>query len=240
MSFLATLQSARQNGRKLLAVLLDPDKLANHDFDTVIHAVNQSPATHVFVGGSRVAEGRTTQLVAALKQGCQLPVILFPGHPSQVCRQADALLLLSLVSGRNPDYLIGHHVQSAKTLKDSGLEISPTGYLLIDGGKKSAVEEVTSTPALTNDDEIVSTALASQLLGHQLVYLEAGSGAARPVLPQTIGKVARELQIPVIAGGGIRSKNGISDAHQAGATLVVIGTAFEENLDFFNQPSIAP
>lgn len=239
MTFLATIQSAHREGRKLLAILLDPDKLANRDFDAVIHAVNQSPATHIFVGGSRVGDGKTTQLVVALKQGCQLPVILFPGHPSQVCHHADALLLLSLVSGRNPDYLIGHHVKSAKTLKESGLEIIPTGYLLIDGGKKSAVEEVTSTPALTNDDEIVSTALASQLLGHQLVYLEAGSGAVRPVSVQTIAKVAQELEIPVIAGGGIRSASGIRAAHQAGATLVVIGTAFEEDLDFFNLQSTA-
>lgn len=232
-SLYAQIESARRQGRKLIAILLDPDKTASENFSATVSAINSSPATHVFIGGSKVANGKTDELVKFLRQHCQLPLVLFPGHPSQITNHAHGILLLSLVSGRNPDYLIGHHVSAAKTLLESNLEIIPTGYLLIESGKESAVEKVTGTTPLSREDEIVNTAIASELLGHKLVYLEAGSGAAKPVSLETISKVVSALSVPVIAGGGIRSAQGIDDAHNAGATLVVIGTAFEENLKFF-------
>lgn len=234
MTLFNDILTAKASGQKLLAILLDPDKIEHEKFAEIVSAINSSPATHVFIGGSNVADGKTDELAKFLRQNCQLPLVLFPGHPSQITNHAHGILLLSLVSGRNPDYLIGHHVAAAKKLSESNLEIIPTGYLLIESGIESAVERVTGTRPLSAEEEIVNTALASELLGHKLVYLEAGSGAARRVTAQTISKVVSALSIPVIVGGGIRSAQGIDEAFQAGATLVVIGTAFEENLDFFS------
>ena len=235
MNILFDIQSAKAHGEKLLAILLDPDKIEADALDRIAAAIAESPATHIFVGGSRVTIGKTDWLIGELRNRTALPIVLFPGHPSQISTQAHSLLLLSLVSGRNPDFLIAHHVDAAQNLVDSGLEIIPTGYLLIDGAKQSAVEQVTQTKPLSDVDEIVKTALASQLLGHQLVYLEAGSGASVPVSAKIISKVASTLSVPVIVGGGIRTVQGIQDAYKSGATLVVIGTAFEEDLDFFQR-----
>jgi geranylgeranylglyceryl phosphate synthase family protein len=235
MNILSDIQSAKAQGKKLLAILLDPDKIEADALDKISAAIAASPATHIFVGGSRVTIGKTDWLIGELRMRTALPIVLFPGHPSQISAKAHALLLLSLVSGRNPDFLIGHHVDAAHDLVSSGLEIIPTGYLLIDGAKQSAVEQVTQTKPLSDVDEIVNTALASQLLGHQLVYIEAGSGASIPVSAQIISKVASTLTVPLIVGGGINSARGIEEAHEAGATLVVIGTAFEEDLDFFQR-----
>lgn len=226
-------EEAKRQGKKLLAILLDPDKVAAEQFTATASAINESPATHVLIGGSRVANGQTDALVKFMRDNVDLPIVLFPGHPSQISNHAHGILLLSLVSGRNPDFLIGHLVTAAKTLAESNLEIIPTGYLLIESGSESAVERVTGTKPLSVEDEVVDTAIASELLGHKLVYLEAGSGASRPVDTELIRKVASSLSIPLIVGGGIRSARGIEAAHNAGATMVVIGTAFEENIDFF-------
>lgn len=235
MTIYNDIQSAKATGEKLLAILLDPDKIATGQFAATASAINESPATHVLVGGSRVADGQTDALVKFMRENSSLPIVLFPGHPSQISNHAHGILLLSLVSGRNPDYLIGHHVTAAKTLSESNLEIIPTGYLLIESGSASAVERVTGTQPLWAQDVIVDTAIASELLGHKLVYLEAGSGAHRPVDTELISKVASSLSIPLIVGGGIRSSQGIEAAHNAGATMVVIGTAFEHDLHFFKK-----
>lgn len=225
---------AKANGTKLLAILLDPDKINWKQIDELVQKINNSPATHIFVGGSLVKSDAMEKLIDTLKS-CQLPICIFPGHPSQISNNADGILLLSLLSGRNPDFLIQHHVDAAKKLKNSGLEIIPTAYLLIDGGTESAVKIVSKTTPLspTNRDGIVSTAIAGELLGNKLLYLEAGSGAKNRVSDEIISLVSVQVDIPLIVGGGITSAAQIQRVYHAGATMVVIGTAFENNLNFF-------
>ncbi len=221
--------------RKLLAVLIDPDKMDLKLLSQFIDKVNQSIITHIFVGGSTVDRGMTQKLVSALKPLTHLPLVLFPGDVSQISTAADALLFLSLLSGRNPDYLIGKHVEAASLLKDSALEIIPTAYILIESGKETAVQNVTKTQPLSDISTIVNTAKAGELLGMQLIYLEAGSGAKQPINKKTIALVKATVNCPLIVGGGIRSKDALDKAYIAGADMVVIGTAFEQNKSFFKE-----
>jgi len=222
---------------KLLAVLIDPDKMVIENTADFIKKVNQSIATHIFVGGSTVDDFKTELLVLKIKKNTNLPVVLFPGSVSQITENADALLFLSLISGRNSDYLIGKHVEAVSRLREMSLEILPTGYILIESGKETAVEKVTASKPLARQEfqQIVDTAKAGELLGMKLIYLEAGSGAKQPVSESIISAVKIELQIPLIVGGGIRSKKQLDEAYNSGADLVVIGTAFEESESFFNK-----
>jgi len=222
---------------KSLAVLIDPDKMKLEDLSSFMLKVNGSIATHVFVGGSKVDEAVTDLLVIEIKKLTSLPVVLFPGDIIQITDRADALLFLSLISGRNPEYLIGKHVKAASMLQHSKLEVIPTGYILIENGKKTAVERISKTkPMLRNNiQKVIDTAKAGELLGMELIYLEAGSGATHPVDIEMISEVKRNINIPLIIGGGIRSKKQLDKAYSAGADLVVIGTAFEENKMFFNE-----
>lgn len=227
--------SAKADGRKLLAILLDPDKVDFDGLDLLCDRIMSSGATHLFIGGSQVFTDRIDELILEIKDRLPLPVLLFPGNPSQISNQADGILFLSLLSGRNPDFLIGHHVQAARRLKASRLEIIPTGYLLIESGSQTAVAKVSRTSPLSDPDEIGSTSLAAQMLGKKLLYLEAGSGAKTPVSPEIIKTVSQLIDIPLIVGGGIKTREGIQAAFTAGADLVVIGTAFENDPDFFER-----
>lgn len=222
---------------KLLAVLIDPDKMKLETVSDFITKVNQSIATHIFVGGSEVSEGVTESLVVEIKRHTSLPVVLFPGDVIQITDKADGILFLSLISGRNPEYLIGKHVEAVSKLKHSDLEVIPTGYLLVENGKQTSVERVSETKPLKRNDvkTIIDTAKAGELLGMKLIYLEAGSGATHPIEAEIIEKVKAELDIPLIVGGGIRSKDALDSAYKAGADLVVIGTAFEEDEMFFDK-----
>lgn len=227
---------AKSNGQKLLAVLLDPDKILLENLAHLIEKINESPATHIFVGGSVVQNNILEELIAELKQKTNLPVILFPGDPSQISPKADGILFLSLLSGRNPDYLIEYQVQAAPILKKTNLEVISTGYILIESGNETAVARVSKTKPLSreNFDLVLATAQAGEMLGNQLIYLEAGSGAKHPVPLEMIELVAQNIDIPVIVGGGIVDLQGIKRAYNAGADLVVIGTAFENNSHFFD------
>ena len=171
-----------------------------------------------------------------LKEKLALPILLFPGNPSQISVLADGILFLSLISGRNPEYLIEHHISSVPILKNTNLEIIPTGYVLIESGTITAVERVSQTKPLgrTNLSLVCHTAKAGEYLGNKLIYLEAGSGAKLPVPLEMITAVSREVSIPLVVGGGIRSQKEIQQAFNAGADLVVIGTAFENDGNFFN------
>jgi len=237
MSIYSKLKESILKGEKLLAVLIDPDKMKVEVLPGFLKKVNLSIATHIFVGGSNVEETQTESIVLEIKKFTKLPVVLFPGDVSQITDEADALLFLSLISGRNPDYLIGKHIESVSKLKDTKLETIPTGYVLIENGKETSVQRVTQTKPLKREpvQHIVDTAKAGELLGLKLVYLEAGSGATHPITPEIISKVKNELQIPLIVGGGIRTKHQLNEAYNAGADLVVIGTAFEEDDQFFNE-----
>jgi putative glycerol-1-phosphate prenyltransferase len=223
--------------KKSLAVLIDPDKMGVEMASGFIKKVNQSIATHIFVGGSTVNDTATEVLVIEIKTHTTLPVVLFPGDVSQITNHADAILFLSLISGDNPEYLIGKHVRAVSKLRDSLLEVIPTGYLLIENGKQTAVEKVTQTKPLSRGSvqKIVDTAIAGELLGMKLIYLEAGSGALQPVTSEIISFVKQELNMPLIVGGGIRTKQQLEDAYKSGADLVVIGTAFENDDAVFDE-----
>ncbi|NCP20498.1 MAG: geranylgeranylglyceryl/heptaprenylglyceryl phosphate synthase [Flavobacteriales bacterium CG_4_9_14_0_2_um_filter_35_242] len=231
ISFLNQLKTAKKEGIRLLAILLDPDKILLESVAELGAKIEALAADFIFVGGSLVKKGVTEQLVIELKKQTNLKIILFPGDYSQIAPQADALLFLSLISGNNPEYLINQQVKAVSKIQESKLEIIPTAYILIDGGKVSSVEKISKTKPISQHQNklIVNTALAGQFMGNQLVYLEAGSGAKNPVKVSIIKKVASQLQIPIIVGGGIHSAKQLNQAYKNGANLVVIGTAFEEN-----------
>jgi phosphoglycerol geranylgeranyltransferase len=225
------------SGEKLLAILLDPDKIDLDSIQQLIEKIKQSPATHIFVGGSLVENNILDDLILKIKKICNLPVVLFPGNPSQISNKADAILFLSLISGRNSDYLIEHQVNAVPVLNKTKLEIIPTGYILIESGAETAVERVSRTKPLdrNNPEYILQTAQAGEMLGNKLIYLEAGSGATLSVPLEMIKMVSQNIKIPLIVGGGIRSLSEIEKAYNNGADLVVIGTAFENDINFFNQ-----
>jgi putative glycerol-1-phosphate prenyltransferase len=224
-------------GEKLLAILIDPDKMVFSQMPRFIKLVNASMATYIFVGGSEVDDNVTQKMVVELKKHTSLPVILFPGDVSQITKEADALLFLSLISGRNTEYLIGKHIKAVPKLNALSLEVIPTGYILIENGKETSVQKVTGTQPLgrENIQLITNTAKAGELLGMKLIYLEAGSGATHPVNAEIISSVKKLINIPLVVGGGIRSLSQLEDAYKSGADLVVIGTAFEENESFFDE-----
>lgn len=227
---------AKAADRKLLAILLDPDQVDYEQLPKLTDTISQSPATHIFVGGSLVETNKIDFLVQFLKDHLEVPIVLFPGNPSQISTFADGILFLSLLSGRNSDYLIEHQVNAVPVLKKSHLEVIPTGYILIDGGSQTAVERVSKTRPLDRDnvDYICQTAKAGEFLGKKLIYLEAGSGAKLSVPLEVVKAVSNTISIPLIVGGGIRTQKGIQEAYDSGADMVVIGTAFEQNIDFFN------
>ncbi|PWA04573.1 geranylgeranylglyceryl/heptaprenylglyceryl phosphate synthase [Flavobacterium psychrotolerans] len=234
-SIYSQILKAKAENRKLLAILLDPDKIVLEQMDAIISKINQSPATHIFVGGSLVENNNMDGLILRMKQNCPLPLVLFPGNPSQISSLADGILFLSLISGRNPDYLIEHQVNAVPFLKQTNLEIISTGYILIESGTETAVERVSKTKPLSRNNAtyILQTAQAGEMLGNKLIYLEAGSGAKQAVPLETIRLVAKNIRIPLLVGGGIMDSREIQKAYDAGADLVVIGTAFEKDINFF-------
>jgi putative glycerol-1-phosphate prenyltransferase len=227
MSVYSTILSHKQQSAKLLAILIDPDK--EKVYLPLLPKLKQ--ADLVFVGGST---GKNVEpCIAILREHTNAPLIIFPGNASQFSPQADALLFLTLLSARTADMLIEPHVQMAIPIHKSGIEAIPMGYILIDGGRKSSVEIVSNcTPIPQSEvDRIVSTAVAGQLLGKQLIYLEAGSGAKMSISPDIIRVVRAELQVPLIVGGGICTPNAMLQAFEAGADIVVIGNHFEQHPD---------
>jgi len=235
-SILEYIQKTSKNEDKLLAILLDPDKTSMEEIPSILKRIELLKANFIFVGGSFVKNGITDLFVKTLKNSTEIPIILFPGDYSQVTDNADALLFLSLLSGRNPEYLIEQQIKSVPFLKNSTLEIIPTGYILIDGGTQSSVLKVSKTLPIPQENIklAVATAIAGMYKGKQLIYLEAGSGANFPVNSQIISEVKQNISIPLIVGGGIRTKEQLSNAFKNGADLVVIGTAFEENNTILN------
>lgn len=237
MNIYQNILQAKKAGQKLLAILIDPEKIEVRNIHSFIKLIHQSIATHIFVGGSTDKDNKTEIIVLEIKKYTILPVILFPGDYKQVTSEADGVLFLSLISGRNPKYLIEQQVQSALIVKNSNLEVISTGYILIDGGKETAVERISNTKPISqnNPELILKTALAGEFSGKRLIYLEAGSGATNPVEASIINCVKNSVQTPLIVGGGIKNIDQLNKAYEAGADLVVIGTAFEKDLMFFNR-----
>ena len=223
---------ALKNKTQLLAILIDPEKFELTPAFAKAYLKKLPPqTTHILVGGSTDPDQKTEAVVQRLKKHCDFPILLFPGSHKQITNTADGILFLSLLSGRNPTYLIDQQVAAAPYLSKTQLEVIPTGYLLIDGGAQTAVSRVSNTRPISQKDisTITDTTLAAQYMGKQCVYLEAGSGAKNAVSKEIIKAVKEAINIPIIVGGGIRSKKQMQDAFYAGATMVVIGTAFEED-----------
>ncbi len=220
----------KKRGKKSLVILIDPDKINLKKIDKLADKIHQSGVNYVFVGGSLLSDNSFEKTVEQLKKFLKIPVIIFPGNNLQISKYADAILFLSLISGRNPEYLIGQQVTVAPLLAKTKLEVISTGYILIESGKTTSVEYISNTKPIPQDkpDIAVATALAGQMLGMKMIYLEAGSGASKPVSEKMIQSVSKHLKIPVIVGGGIRTKKQIQKTFKAGADIVVVGTAFEE------------
>ena len=215
---------------KKFALLVDPDKHTDSSLDKTLAIANNTGIDFILVGGSLVSSP-IDHTVEIIKQKSSLPVILFPGSLLQLSEKADGILLLSLISGRNPDYLIGNHVLAAYYLKKTGLEIIPTGYILVDGKSVSSVEYISNTRPIPVEkpDIVVATAIAGEMLGLKLIYLEAGSGADRRVSEQVAHEVKKNISIPLMVGGGIRTPEEAASLFHAGADILVVGSAAEED-----------
>ncbi len=224
------LLSARREGPRLLW-LIDPDKIDPQNPDPRWSQAHNTGVTAFLVGSSQACGTPFDRNVALLRHHAKLPLILFPGAAAQVTAYVDAILFLMLLSGRNPDYLVGEQVKGTPHVRDYGIEPIPTGYLLIDTGSQTSVVRQSGTAALPeNDIEAIGVhALCAQYMGQSLVYLEAGSGAARPIAAPVIARVRQTIDIPLIVGGGIKSAAACAEAADAGADFVVVGTALEED-----------
>jgi len=218
--------------RKLFALQVDPDKHNTASLVKTARHSNMYDVDFLLVGGSLVSSP-IDDTINILKSETEKPVIIFPGNILQISGLADGILLLCLISGRNPEYLIGNHVVAAPLLKKSGLEIIPTGYVLIENGRSTSVEYISNTKPIPADktDLAVATSMAGEMLGHKLLYLEAGSGASETVKTNLISEVKKNIGIPLIVGGGIHHPDQIRKIFLAGADIIVVGTAFENNAD---------
>jgi putative glycerol-1-phosphate prenyltransferase len=223
------LVSAKKNQQKLLAILIDPDKTTPDEIKKTAKKIKKIRPDWILTGGSLVSKNHLNKLIKKLRKHLDIPIILFPGNPAQISYKADGILFLSLISGRNPEYLIGNQVIAAPLLYHSGMDIISTGYILIENGHSTSVSYISNTLPVPRDktDIALATALAGEMLGLKTIYLEAGSGAKKPVPYQMIQTIARNIKIPLIVGGGIKSKEEILKMWHAGADMVVVGTAFE-------------
>jgi putative glycerol-1-phosphate prenyltransferase len=236
-----SLTERKQQGRKSFAVLIDPDKVNDENMELLVERCVDARVDYLLVGGSLVISNYLDECVQLIKRNCDIPVILFPGSPSQISRYADALLYLSLISGRNADLLIGQHVVSAPVVRQSGLEVMPTGYMVIDGGAPTTVSYISNaTPVPADKNEIaMCTAMAGEMLGMKLIYMDAGSGARRAISEDMIAKVAGCIQVPLIIGGGITEPEKAYLNCKAGADVIVVGNAIEKDASLIREMAAA-
>jgi len=233
ISLVSHLQSYKKQSRKGFAILIDPDKVSDNHLAYLTNFAESSNAAFILVGGSLVGSDRIHHVIATIKTLTTLPVVIFPGSTHQISPQADALLFLSLISGRNPELLIGKHVEVAPLLRNTSLEVIPTGYMLIDSGKLTTAHYMSNTLPIPHDkpDIAAYTALAGQYLGLKWIYLDGGSGAHQTVTEDMVHAVSKEISVPLIVGGGIRSIETAQCLWKAGADIIVIGNALEESKD---------
>jgi len=227
------INNAKSNNEKLLAILLDPDKVDLVNVQETIQKINKSKADLIFIGGSLLFKNILDEFVAKVKENTKLPILLFPGSAIQITNKADGILFLQLISGRNPEYLISNQVIAAPLLRQTNLEVISTGYILVESGRETTASYISNTkPIPAHKPEIaMATAMAGEYIGNKLIYMDGGSGALNPIPIKMIKKVAKHIDVPIIIGGGLRTKENIQAAYNAGATVVVIGTAFEENVN---------
>jgi phosphoglycerol geranylgeranyltransferase len=231
----------KSKGQKSFALLIDPDKVDDEKIDQLMALATAAKVDYLLVGGSLVISNHLDKVVQRIKQNCNIPSILFPGSPSQISVHADGLLYLSLISGRNPELLIGQHVISAAAVKQSGLEIISTGYMVIDGGAPTTVSYISNAaPVPADKNEIaMCTAMAGEMLGMKIIYMDAGSGAKRPVSESMIEKVSQSIEIPLLVGGGITDPEKAYRNCKAGADVLVIGNAIEKDPSLIKEMSDA-
>jgi len=231
MKIHSTITKSMKESKKLFAVLIDPDDVSKKNVDHLINLTLKTKIDLFFVGGSFISKNNFSDIIQHLKKYADIPVIVFPGSIYQIDSHADAILLLTLISGRNPEYLIGKHVHAAPYLKKSDLEILSTGYMLIDGGNISSVQYISNTMPIPSDkyDIAASTAMAGEMIGNQLIYMDAGSGAKKPVSAHMISHVKHNIQSPLIVGGGIKTAEQLNSTYTAGADIAVIGNAIEKD-----------
>jgi len=231
----------KKEGRKNFSVLIDPDKVNPQKLDELVRLGENAGVDYFFLGGSLVISNHLDDCVKHIKQQTDIPVILFPGSPSQLSRYADGLLYLSLISGRNPELLIGQHVISAPAVRQSGIEIMPTGYMVIDGGAPTTVSYISHASPIPSDKNEIAmcTAMAGEMLGMKLIYMDAGSGARKPITEAMIEKVASVIEIPLIIGGGITSPEKAYRNCQSGADVIVVGNAIEKDPGLIREMSAA-
>lgn len=231
----------KQSGRSGFAVLVDPDKMQPNDMPRLASLCNDAGVDFLLVGGSLVLAHQMDLCIQHFKKHSNIPVLLFPGNPAQVSSYADALLYLSLISGRNPDLLIGQHVISAPMVKASGLEVISTGYVVVDGGVPTAVSYMShSAPIPANKPDIaLCTAWAGELQGKHIIYMDAGSGAKFPISEEMIRKVGSNIALPLFVGGGIQTPEKVSINCNAGATVVVVGNAIEKDISLIKELATA-
>lgn len=223
--------TSKKDGKKKFVVLIDPDKLRLSNIDTIINISLKSKVDYFFIGGSLVVNNMLDQCLSKIREACDIPMILFPGSSLQISYRADAILFMSLISGRNAELLIGKQVQTAPYIKLSPLEYISTGYMLIDGGIPTTVSYISNTQPIPHNkvDIAMATAMAGEMLGHKLIYMDAGSGAQNPISTDMINTVAGGIDIPLIVGGGIKDPQKAFDNVKAGADIVVVGNAIEKD-----------
>jgi len=234
-------QQIKNRQQKQLAVLIDPDNQRRETLLPLIELAQNARVDFFLVGGSLLLENSFEQTIETIKANSKIPVVIFPGNNYQISKKADAVLFLSLISGRNPEYLIGQQVIAAPLIKEVNLETIATGYLLIDGGRISTTSYITQTVPIPNDkpDIAVATALAGEMLGMQLIYLEAGSGAEQPVSAEMVGAVKKSISVPLVVGGGIRTGEQAEEICKAGADIIVVGNVLEKKPEALMEISLA-
>lgn len=231
IDILAHIYEKKQKGLKSFAVLIDPDKFDAQCFEAQVKQQEFENVHFIFVGGSLITGGNLHETIKTIKSYTDIPTIIFPGSNLHIDTQADAILFLSLISGRNPDHLIGQHVAAAPILKRSNLQVLPTGYILIEGGRATTVSYISNTTPIPADKPEIAaaTAMAGEMLGLKLIYADSGSGAEQAISNKMITMLRNAIDAPIIVGGGIRTAIKAKETLEAGADIVVIGNAFEEN-----------
>ncbi len=231
MQVLSNITQAKEIDKKLFSLLIDPDNCSSAEAERTALAAKNAAVDLLFVGGSLLVNDALFDTVQIIKANCDIPVVLFPGDNMQVVPNADAILLLSVISGRNAEMLIGKHVVAAPRLKNSGLEVIPTGYMLIDSGKPTTASYMSNTNPLPHDkDDIAAcTAMAGEMLGLKTIFMDGGSGAQNSVSPSMVKRVSDHVDVPIIVGGGLKTPEMAKERFDAGATVVVVGNAIEKN-----------
>ena len=236
-----SLTEKKARGQKSFAVLIDPDKVNAQKIDELVRLTSEASVDYLLVGGSLIITNHLDEVVKQIRDNCKIPIILFPCSPSQVSKYSDALLYLSLISGRNAELLIGQHVVSAPFVKQTGLEIISTGYMVVDGGVPTTVSYISNAAPIPSDKNEIAmcTAMAGEMLGMKLIYLDSGSGAKKAVTESMIELVARHIEVPLVVGGGITDPEKAYRNCKAGADLIVVGNAIEKDITLIKEMSEA-